>query len=159
MVEAAPARWCGTGLGWAALIVAFIWAVAGAVLALAAKKQFDRINGLEQTTDTLATVPNALTGKMRGTDNHQQRSRRDSGRDRTDPRPAQRRCRSARSVGGVEEPGQTAGRPAKEAADSLKDSITESVMGRAEDAQGAGEPDGPRTFVHCRVCSRLLHRL
>ena len=52
-----------TGLGWAALIVAFIWAVAGAVLALVAKKQLDRINGLEQTADTLAKVPNALKGQ------------------------------------------------------------------------------------------------
>ena len=52
-----------TGLGWAALIVAFIWAVAGAVLALVAKKQLDRINGLQQTTDTLAKVPNALKGQ------------------------------------------------------------------------------------------------
>ena len=51
-----------TGLGWAALIVAVIWAIAGAVLALVAKKQLDRVNGLQQTTDTLAKVPNALTG-------------------------------------------------------------------------------------------------
>jgi len=50
-------------LGWAALIVAFIWAVAGAILALVAKKQLDRMNGLEQTTDTLAKVPNALKGQ------------------------------------------------------------------------------------------------
>jgi hypothetical protein len=52
-----------TGLGWAALIVAFIWAIAGAVLALVAKKQLERINGLEQTSDTLAKVPNALKGQ------------------------------------------------------------------------------------------------
>ena len=52
-----------TGLGWAALIVAAIWAVAGAVLALVAKKQLDRINGLQQTTDSLAKVPNALKGQ------------------------------------------------------------------------------------------------
>src|SRR3954463_15867633 len=52
-----------TGLGWAALIVAFIWAVAAAILALVAKKQLDRINGLPQTTDTLAKVPNALKGQ------------------------------------------------------------------------------------------------
>jgi len=52
-----------TGLGWAALIVAVIWAVAAAILALVAKKQLDRINGLPQTTDTLAKVPNALKGQ------------------------------------------------------------------------------------------------
>ena len=52
-----------TGLGWAALIVAVIWAVAAAILALVAKKQLDRINGLQQTTDTLAKVPNALKGQ------------------------------------------------------------------------------------------------
>lgn len=52
-----------TGLGWAALIVALIWAVAGAVLALVAKKQVELIKGLEQTSDTLAKVPNALKGQ------------------------------------------------------------------------------------------------
>ena len=52
-----------TGLGWAALIVAFIWAVVGVVLGLVAKKQLERINGLEQTSDTLAKVPNALKGQ------------------------------------------------------------------------------------------------
>jgi hypothetical protein len=52
-----------TGLGWAALIVAVIWAVAAAILAIVAKKQLDRINGLPQTTDTLAKVPNALKGQ------------------------------------------------------------------------------------------------
>ena len=52
-----------TGLGWSALIVAAIWAVAAAILALVAKKQLDRINGLQQTTDTLAKVPNALKGQ------------------------------------------------------------------------------------------------
>ena len=52
-----------TGLGWAALIVAGVWAVAGAVLYLLAKKQLERIDGLEQTTDTLAKVPNALKGQ------------------------------------------------------------------------------------------------
>jgi hypothetical protein len=51
------------GAGVAALIVAFIWAVVGVVLGLVAKKQLERINGLEQTSDTLAKVPNALKGQ------------------------------------------------------------------------------------------------
>ena len=43
-----------TGLGWGvALVVAFIWAVAGAVLFLVAKRQLDRITG--QLTDATAT--------------------------------------------------------------------------------------------------------
>ncbi len=53
-----------TGLGWGvALVVAFIWAVAGAVLFLVAKRQLDRITGLEQTSDTSAKLPNALKGQ------------------------------------------------------------------------------------------------
>ena len=55
-----------TGLGWgAALVVAFIWAVAGAVLFLVAKRQLDRITGLEQTSDMSAKLPNALRTRGR----------------------------------------------------------------------------------------------
>ena len=53
----------GTGRGWAALIVAAIWAVIAAVLAFLGKKEFDRIRGIPQTTDTLGKIPNALKGQ------------------------------------------------------------------------------------------------
>jgi len=52
-----------TGLGWAALIVAFIWVVISVVLALVARAQLKKIRGLEQTADTLSAVPNALKGQ------------------------------------------------------------------------------------------------
>jgi len=52
-----------TGLGWAALIVAFIWVVIGVVLALVARAQLKKVRGLEQTADTLSAVPNALKGQ------------------------------------------------------------------------------------------------
>ena len=58
--------WWGLGqyIGneWSALIVAVIWAIAAAVLAVVGKKELSRIRGLEQTTDTLSKVPNAITG-------------------------------------------------------------------------------------------------
>lgn len=47
---------------WAALVVAVIWALIAAVLALIGKKEFQRIRGVPQTTDTLSKVPNALKG-------------------------------------------------------------------------------------------------
>jgi ABC-type Fe3+-siderophore transport system permease subunit len=52
-----------TGLGWAALIVAFVWVVIGLVLGLVARAQLKKIRGLEQTADTLSAVPNALKGQ------------------------------------------------------------------------------------------------
>jgi len=46
--------------GWAALIVAGIWAVVGAVLALVGKKQLQRIQGPKQTAETVKEIPPAL---------------------------------------------------------------------------------------------------
>lgn len=46
-----------TGYGWAAVIVAGIWAVVGAVLAVLAKKQMQTVKGLPQTTDTIKEIP------------------------------------------------------------------------------------------------------
>ena len=58
--------WWGLGqfIGnqWSALIVAVIWAIVAAVLALVGKKEFERIRGLPQTTETLGKVPNAIKG-------------------------------------------------------------------------------------------------
>ncbi|GAA2103953.1 hypothetical protein GCM10009841_21470 [Microlunatus panaciterrae] len=50
------------GRGWAALIVAIIWAIIAAILAMVGKKEMERIRGLQQTTDTLGKIPNALKG-------------------------------------------------------------------------------------------------
>lgn len=59
--------WWGLGqyLGneWSGLIVAAVWAVVAAALAVAGKKELSRIRGLEQTTDTLSKVPNAVKGQ------------------------------------------------------------------------------------------------
>lgn len=50
------------GERWSALVVAVIWAIIAAVLALAGKKELERIRGLKNTTETLGKVPNALKG-------------------------------------------------------------------------------------------------
>jgi len=51
------------GNEWSSLIVAVIWAIVAAVLAMAGKKEFERIRGLPQTADTLSKVPNAVKGQ------------------------------------------------------------------------------------------------
>jgi F0F1-type ATP synthase assembly protein I len=48
--------------GLAALIVALIWGIVAAVLALAGKKQLDAVKGLPNTTETAKRVPDALKG-------------------------------------------------------------------------------------------------
>jgi Putative Actinobacterial Holin-X, holin superfamily III len=50
------------GRGWSALIVAVIWAIVAAILAVVGKKEFERIRGLPQTAETMSKVPNALKG-------------------------------------------------------------------------------------------------
>jgi hypothetical protein len=50
------------GRGWSALIVAVVWAIVAAILAMVGKKEFERIRGLQQTTETMSKVPNALKG-------------------------------------------------------------------------------------------------
>lgn len=47
-------------LGWAALIVALLWAAGAAVLALLGKKELDRIKGLPQTRQTIQEIPPTL---------------------------------------------------------------------------------------------------
>jgi fatty acid desaturase len=47
-------------LGWAALIVAVVWAIAAAILAVTGKKYFDRIKGLPQTQETVQEIPATL---------------------------------------------------------------------------------------------------
>ena len=50
------------GRGWSGLVVAVIWAVVAAVLAMRAKAQVREIRGVPQTTDTVKKIPNALQG-------------------------------------------------------------------------------------------------
>jgi len=50
------------GHGWSALIVAAIWAVIGAVLALLGRKEFAEVRGLDRTTETVKKIPNAIKG-------------------------------------------------------------------------------------------------
>jgi Putative Actinobacterial Holin-X, holin superfamily III len=50
------------GHGWSALIVAGLWAIAGAVMALMGKKEFSAIRGLDRTSETLGKIPNAVKG-------------------------------------------------------------------------------------------------
>jgi len=46
----------------AALIVAVLWGVVAAVLALKGKKEMQRVKGLPETADTVKKIPNALKG-------------------------------------------------------------------------------------------------
>ena len=59
-------RW---GLGqfignqWSALIVAVVWPIVAGILAMVGKKEFERIRGIPQTTETLSKVPNEFKGQ------------------------------------------------------------------------------------------------
>ena len=53
-------NWMDRGL--AAIIVAILWGIVAAVLALAGKKQLDSVKGLPNTTETAKRVPDALKG-------------------------------------------------------------------------------------------------
>jgi hypothetical protein len=46
--------------GWAALIVAAVWAVVGAVLYVSARSQLDRVRGMPRTVETVKNIPPAL---------------------------------------------------------------------------------------------------
>jgi hypothetical protein len=60
------ALWWGlgnsTGRGWSALIVAAIWAVICAALALTGKSQLKSVRGLDRTTESVKKIPTALKG-------------------------------------------------------------------------------------------------
>jgi hypothetical protein len=60
--------WIGDGsaepaLGWAGLIVAVLWGIVAAVLALTGKKNVQQVEGIPQTTDTVKKIPTALKGQ------------------------------------------------------------------------------------------------
>jgi len=58
--------WWGLGMlighGWSALIVAVIWGIIAAVLAVSGRSQLARARGVPQTTETVAKIPDALKG-------------------------------------------------------------------------------------------------
>jgi hypothetical protein len=66
LVFLSVSAWWGLGqfIGneWSALVVAAVWVIVAIILALAGKKEMERIRGLPQTTETLGKVPNALKG-------------------------------------------------------------------------------------------------
>jgi Putative Actinobacterial Holin-X, holin superfamily III len=47
-------------LGWAAVVVAVIWAIIAAVLAAKGKKELKQVNGLPQTAETVKEIPPTL---------------------------------------------------------------------------------------------------
>lgn len=55
------ANW--VGYGWAAVIVAVVWAIAAAVMAAAAKKQLKSTKGLPQTAETIKEIPPTFNPK------------------------------------------------------------------------------------------------
>lgn len=67
LVFLSVSAWWGLGQfienQWSALVVAAVWVLVAVVLALAGRAEFKRIQGLQQTTDTLGKVPNALKGQ------------------------------------------------------------------------------------------------
>ena len=47
-------------IGWAALIVAVIWGIIAAVLAMKGKKEVQKVKGLPQTAETIKEIPPTL---------------------------------------------------------------------------------------------------
>lgn len=66
LVFLSVAAWWGLGdhmsRAWAGVIVAVVWAIVAAVLALVGKKELEKIKGLPQTADSVGKIPNALKG-------------------------------------------------------------------------------------------------
>lgn len=52
-------------LGWSALIVAVLWAVIAAVLAVMGRKNIQEAEGLPRTTETVQEIPSTLKGQER----------------------------------------------------------------------------------------------
>ena len=49
-------------LAWAALVVAVLWGIVAAVLALRGKKEMKEVQGMRQTADTVKKIPDAMKG-------------------------------------------------------------------------------------------------
>jgi hypothetical protein len=50
------------GRGWAGLVVALIWAVIAAVLAITGRKEMKTVSGLPKTAETVKKIPDAVKG-------------------------------------------------------------------------------------------------
>ena len=70
LVFLSVSAWWGLGQfidnEWSALVVAAVWVIVAVVLALAGKKELERIRGLPQTADTLAQSPERVERPRRG---------------------------------------------------------------------------------------------
>jgi hypothetical protein len=66
LLFASVAAWWGigdtTGHGWSALIVAAIWLIAAAILALMGRRELSAVPGVPQTTQTVKKIPDAIKG-------------------------------------------------------------------------------------------------
>ena len=49
-------------LGWAAVIMAVLWGIVAAVLAMVGRKELKKVEGVPRTTETAKRVPDALKG-------------------------------------------------------------------------------------------------
>jgi hypothetical protein len=60
------ALWWGlgtkTGYGWSALVVAAVWLVIGAILAIIGRKEIQSVKGVPQTAATVKKIPDAIKG-------------------------------------------------------------------------------------------------
>lgn len=60
------AAWWGigdsTGHGWSALIVAAVWLIIGAILAVLGRSELKAVNGVPQTAETVKKIPSAVKG-------------------------------------------------------------------------------------------------
>jgi hypothetical protein len=66
LLFASVAAWWGigdaTGHGWSALIVAAIWLILAAVLALMGRRELSAVSGLPRTAQTMKKIPDAVKG-------------------------------------------------------------------------------------------------
>lgn len=64
LLFASIALWWGLPIGkaWSALVLALIWGVVAAVLALRGRRELRRVTGAPRTAETMKKIPNALKG-------------------------------------------------------------------------------------------------
>jgi hypothetical protein len=66
LLFASVAAWWGigdtTGHGWSALIVAAIWLIVAAILALMGRREISTVPGVPQTAQTVKKIPDAIRG-------------------------------------------------------------------------------------------------